>query len=652
MLEKTPRLQKILKRGMVFGAITMFGIATTAITPLSATAQSNMETKRAKAFSAAAKEFGVPESLLLAISYNQTRWENYEGKPSAMGGYGLMHLTTSIEVEDGRGDPNRPLKKSVAALGQTLNEAAGLLQVSPEALKKDDTLNVRGGAALLAKYAKEANHGQLPSSLEGWTTAVGRLSSTSTAQGATDFTESVNNSIKDGIGRVTGDGQRLSLQATSGKGLNLDSVKALGLPGTVNDRRSNETECPQTVTCKYVPAYYGQNNPDDKKDYGNLDVANRPKDMDIKYIVIHDTEGSYQSAIDWFQNPASYVAANYVIRSSDGEVTQMVKNKDVGWHAGNWYMNMHSIGIEHEGFAADGAAWYTEAMYQSSAKLVRHLADKYNIPLDREHIVGHDQYHGISPERAKKMHTDPGPYWDWEYYMSLVKGSDNKTMSSNYKKHHNAVTITPKFATNKPLVTDCKDGVCVPLPTQSANFVYLRTEPRDDAPLLTDAGLHPDGAAGTTEVEDWSAKATHGQTFAVAERKNDWTAVWFGGQKGWFANPKSEQHTVSTKSKVITPKKGKTSIPVYGRPMPEESAFKKKGVPLLTPVPLQYSVLSGQKYVAYDSKATNDYYHVLTFDYSTAGELELVMGKDKYIPISYNHRQAFVKASDVDISLQ
>ena len=41
-----------------------------------------------------------------------------------------------------------------------------------------------------------------------------------------------------------------------------------------------------------------------------------------------------------------------------------------------------SIGIEHEGFV-DNPAWFTDAMYRSSAALTRYLCDKYGIPKDR-----------------------------------------------------------------------------------------------------------------------------------------------------------------------------------------------------------------------------------------------------------------------------
>jgi hypothetical protein len=109
-----------------------------------------------------------------------------------------------------------------------------------------------------------------------------------------------------------------------------------------------------------VPAAYAQDS-SDPGNYGDYDVAGRPDQMlapggqpasmKINYIIIHDAEGSYGGTISTFQNPASYVSANYVVRSSDGAVTEMVRPSDVSWGAGDWYINMRAINIENEGFA-------------------------------------------------------------------------------------------------------------------------------------------------------------------------------------------------------------------------------------------------------------------------------------------------------------
>ncbi len=144
----------------------------------------------------------------------------------------------------------------------------------------------------------------------------------------------------------------------------------------------------------------------------NYTVANRESDYNINYVVIHTTQGSASGTLSWLQNPAAQVSAHYLVRSSDGHVWQCVRDKDVAWHAGNWNYNTWSIGIEHEGFVGQDG-WYTEAMYQASAALTRHLCARYGIPKDRQHIIAHSEVPGAT-------HTDPGPRWDWSYYMSLV----------------------------------------------------------------------------------------------------------------------------------------------------------------------------------------------------------------------------------------
>ena len=100
----------------------------------------------------------------------------------------------------------------------------------------------------------------------------------------------------------------------------------------------------------------------------------------------------------------------------------LVREKDIAWHAGNPKYNEHAIGIEHEAYSSQPGT-LTDAMYRSSAALTRYLCLKYDIPMDREHIIGHNEV--PNPNHPGQFggvdgHTDPGPYWDWDYYMYLV----------------------------------------------------------------------------------------------------------------------------------------------------------------------------------------------------------------------------------------
>ena len=122
----------------------------------------------------------------------------------------------------------------------------------------------------------------------------------------------------------------------------------------------------------------------------NYSRANRPLSGPINMVVIHATEGSYAGTLQWFRNSRSHATAHYVVRSSDGDVTQMVREKDEAWHSGNGDVNDRSIGIEHEGWTND-CSWMTEAMYRSSAQLSAYLAIKYLIPIDRKHFIAHSE---------------------------------------------------------------------------------------------------------------------------------------------------------------------------------------------------------------------------------------------------------------------
>jgi len=161
--------------------------------------------------------------------------------------------------------------------------------------------------------------------------------------------------------------------------------------------------------------------------------------VDISAITIHTIQGSYAGAISWSQNCASNVSFHYVIRSSDGQVTQMVLEEDKGWHVGS--ENPYTIGYEHEGFV-DDASWYTPEMYQSSADLSRDVTNSgYGIPPLRTYYgpasLGSDVLGGCTKIKGhqhypNQTHVDPGINWDWEKYYQLINNNPSiNTITSN-----------------------------------------------------------------------------------------------------------------------------------------------------------------------------------------------------------------------------
>lgn len=149
----------------------------------------------------------------------------------------------------------------------------------------------------------------------------------------------------------------------------------------------------------------------------------------VSHVAVHTTQGSYAGTISWFQNCAAQVSAHYVIRSSDGQVTQMVREASKAWHVGN--SNGYTVGIEHEGYVSNPTAWYTTAMYNASAALTRDILASHGLSQkvyngssgwsavladSTYNVKGHVNY-------SNQTHTDPGSGWDWVRYKNAVAGS-------------------------------------------------------------------------------------------------------------------------------------------------------------------------------------------------------------------------------------
>jgi hypothetical protein len=328
----------------------------------------------------AAVQYDVPEPLLKGIGYAESRWEQRPGQASLDHGFGVMHLT------DGTGD-------------NTLYRAAALTGASPEQLRTDTAANVRGGAAVLGALADAhfASYKDLDRhQLGDWWQVVMRYSGIDDPQLAEQYAAEIYATIERGAVRELPDGRiQLAAQSadTARHRIFVKHTDALtDYPGPAGNG--------QAVHWLQSPNYSGRNG------------------TAITTIVIHDMEGSYSGSINWFQATQSQVSAHYLLRSSDGDITHMVADADKAWHAQCY--NPFAIGIEHEGYAAQGSQWYTEAMYQSSAALTRWLCDTYGVPKDRSHIIGHAE---IPPSCNTNNHTDPGPDWNWSHYMQLVTGS-------------------------------------------------------------------------------------------------------------------------------------------------------------------------------------------------------------------------------------
>ncbi len=335
-------------------------------------------------FTAAAHEFDVPPALLEAIAWAESRWQppapqaaSHHGLPPS---YGIMGL---------RDDPH---------FGRSLRLAAALLGAAPHRLAFDTPGNIRGAAALLALYGRgKTRH----TPLEAWEDAVARLSGIAQREVAQIHTYDIYMAIHEGrqgkdfaVTRHAVDLARIYGQAR----LAVLSARVLALG-----------DYPDAV---WLPAA-GCN-------YSGRTLA-------VSHVTVHTTQGSYAGAISWFRNCSAGVSAHYLVRSSDGQVTQMVRESDKAWHAGR--ANGYTIGIEHEGYVEQPEAWYSAPMLVASSGLARAVLAAHGIA--PRVYDGSRGWNAVLPEadynvkghvnHAGQTHADPGAGWDWARYKRMIE---------------------------------------------------------------------------------------------------------------------------------------------------------------------------------------------------------------------------------------
>lgn len=442
-------------RAAVLAALTVTALLATGSPATAAPADDPMN----QAFAQAAEEYGVPRDLLTAVGYGETHLDGHAGRPSQAGGYGVMHLVSN--------PANRSLEQASALTGE-----------SAAKLRQDTAANILGGAALLRRHADalgldRARRGDI----DAWYPAVARYSGARDAT-AVLYADTVYTFLAQGLRTTVAGGEKVTVTSrpvSPEKG-------ALATAGVT-------AASPDYPPALWVPA-------------STANYASG-RSAAIDKVVVHVTQGSYAGTISWFQNPASQVSTHYVVRSSDGQVTQMVRDSDTAWHARN--TNSSSLGIEHEGWV-DDPSWFTDTMYRSSAALTRYLCDRYGIPKNRTHVIAHSEAPGND-------HTDPGVHWNWDYYMQLVgggagggTGTDGLSFPS-YTTQQSGSTGTQVAALQRLLNTQgyeagTADGVFGPA-TKSAAQAFQQAR-----------GLTADGVVGR---RTWTALLSAGTTPSLSQ---------------------------------------------------------------------------------------------------------------------------------------
>lgn len=286
------------------------------------------------------------------------------------------------------------------------------------------------------------------------------------------------------------------------------------------------------------------------------DPADRSPAGAVRTVVVSDAPAGYTGTVLAAQQVSAAWSPHYVVRAADGAVTQTVRLEDVAWHSGNPAVNAGSVGIAVE----RGPSGPSPAAYRSVSRLLRWLGDR-GLPLDRSHVLGAGEVAGAP------VGLDAA--WDW----GRVLAGAGAPLRARAFRADRVVTV-------------------------AAPGLVLRAAPADDAAALP-------------------ARPAVGRSLAVAERRADWTAVWYGGRLAWFRDP-AGRLTLPGDAERVAPVAGRDGVPVFG------------SVDGATPRPLPERALAGQSYVLLDTTGVRT---------ATGG----------YLPIGFGDRIAFVRATDVQL---
>lgn len=156
----------------------------------------------------------------------------------------------------------------------------------------------------------------------------------------------------------------------------------------------------------------------------------------VKFICVHIMDGTLAGTDSWFASPVSQVSSHYGIGLA-GEIHQYVQEENMAWTNGivnqptakvildNLGINPNklSVTIENEGTDLNNG---TEIQLATLAQLIHDLCTKYKLPIDRYHIIGHQEV-----DQVKKPNC---PSYDRTFMDRLVQRVLNLQPTNNNQK--------------------------------------------------------------------------------------------------------------------------------------------------------------------------------------------------------------------------
>jgi len=148
-----------------------------------------------------------------------------------------------------------------------------------------------------------------------------------------------------------------------------------------------------------------------------------------------DGAAGARACANWFRNPQCQASTHFIV--GGGLILQAVDLADMAWANGIWETgwnsanpvladlrrrglnpNLVTIAVECAGRPFVGApAYLVDRDYQNLVALARACCDRYRIPKDRAHLIGH--YEISAQSRA----NCPGPRFPWDRFVADVAGA-------------------------------------------------------------------------------------------------------------------------------------------------------------------------------------------------------------------------------------
>lgn len=192
----------------------------------------------------------------------------------------------------------------------------------------------------------------------------------------------------------------------------------------------------------------------------NLEFERELEERDeTDLIVIHhtgdtDMDASAAQIHSWHLNNGwAGIGYHYVIRKS-GRIERGRPEDAIGSHA--YGENGHSIGIHLCG--GFNSAKPTKDQIESLALLIANLCDEYDLPIDRDHIVGHREVNDDTTcpgDNLQALLDDGTITGKAQYYFDEGRGAEAETKEEAAKGRFNTLADVPEWA--KPTIQKLTD---------------------------------------------------------------------------------------------------------------------------------------------------------------------------------------------------